>query len=149
MISQNISACICVIGHFNSVRSVSERARQNSAPNRRDASAFVDFIMGAGLIDLPLCSRAYTCYRHDGTCKSRIDRVMVNNNWLLHRPNSHHKALGRILSHHCPIIMEVKVMDWGAKPFRFINAWRFHPEFRKFVTSQWKSYDVERWGSLC
>lgn len=55
------------------------------------------------------------------------------------------RGLSRIVSDHCPVIMEVKVVDWGPKPFRFINAWCSHPEFKKFVEVSWNSYKVEGW----
>lgn len=41
--------------------------------------------------------------------------------------------------------MESKRVDWGPKPFRFINAWCTHPDFKKIVEDSWNSYDVEGW----
>lgn len=41
--------------------------------------------------------------------------------------------------------METKIVDWGPKPFRFINAWCSHPEFKKFIEDSWKSYEVDGW----
>ncbi|KAL8473872.1 hypothetical protein ACS0TY_030651 [Phlomoides rotata] len=45
-------------------------------------------------------------------------------------------------------MLEIKVKDWGPKPFRFINAWLSHPGFKKFVIDKWTSYKMEGWGSF-
>ncbi|KAL8507619.1 hypothetical protein ACS0TY_018234 [Phlomoides rotata] len=63
-------------------------------------------------------------------------------------PSSHQKGLRRTVSDHCPIILGVKVRDWGPKPFRCINAWFSHPNFKQFVSNKWVTYRVEGWGSF-
>ncbi|KAL8495410.1 hypothetical protein ACS0TY_019521 [Phlomoides rotata] len=47
---------------------------------------------------------------------------------------------------HYPLILEIKVRDWGPKPFRSIDAWLAHPEFKNFVNEKWSDYQVEGWG---
>lgn len=82
VIVQNAVSCICVAGDFNSIRREFERVGRRSEFARNDVEAFDEFIVNAGLIDLPLHGRFYTCYRPDGTFKSRLDRILINNNWL-------------------------------------------------------------------
>ncbi|KAL8477512.1 hypothetical protein ACS0TY_029705 [Phlomoides rotata] len=105
-------------------------------------AAFDDFIRDSGLIDLPLHGRTFTWYKPDGSCKSRIDRFLINNNWLNSWTNSYQKGLRRSLSDHCPIMLEIKVKDWGPKPFRFLTAWLKFPGFKDFVIAKWRSYDI-------
>ncbi|KAL8511127.1 hypothetical protein ACS0TY_017812 [Phlomoides rotata] len=87
-------------------------------------------------------------YKTDGRCKSRIDRVLVNHNWMTKCPSSYQKGLRWTVSDHCPIILEVKVRDWGLKPFKCLNAWFSHPNFKEFVSNKWVNYIVDGWGSF-
>ncbi|KAL8533767.1 hypothetical protein ACS0TY_009966 [Phlomoides rotata] len=111
-------------------------------------AAFDDFIRNSSLIDLPLHVRSYTWYRPDGSCKSRLDRFLVNNACLTNWPNAYQKGLRRSLSDHCPVALEIKVRDWEPKPFRLLNAWKSWPSFREFVMEKWNSYDISGWGGF-
>ncbi|KAL8525193.1 hypothetical protein ACS0TY_014713 [Phlomoides rotata] len=44
---------------------------------RKDILAFDEFIRNSGLVDLPMHDRLYTWYKPDGSCKSRLDRILV------------------------------------------------------------------------
>lgn len=111
IIGQNSTLCICVIGDFNSIRRVSERAGVSMLANYRDIQAFDSFIYDTGLVDIPLHGRNYTWYKQDGRCKSRIDRVLLNNNWLSRWPNAHQVGLRRTVSDHCPLLLQIKARD--------------------------------------
>lgn len=148
VIDQNPSVCICVIGDFNSIRRESERMGRGLLANKRDIAAFDSFIAGSRLIDLPIHGRNYTCYKPDGSCKSRIDRILVNNTWINKWPNSTQTGLRRTVSDHYPILLEIKARDWGPKPFRYLNLWSTHPDFKEFVSRKWDSYNIDGWGSF-
>ncbi|KAL8525971.1 hypothetical protein ACS0TY_015259 [Phlomoides rotata] len=45
--------------------------------NFRDISSFDGFVSGSGLIDIPLHGRKFTWYKPDGSCKSRIDTIVL------------------------------------------------------------------------
>lgn len=45
-------------------------------------------------------------------------------------------------------MLEIKVRDWGPKPFRSLNAWLFHLEFKTFITRKWQEYSVNGWGAF-
>lgn len=117
MVQQNEEACICIGGDFNSIRFEHDRSGVSSVINRRDIRQFDDFISNTNLVDLPLHGRKYTWYRSNGSCKSRLDRFLVNNVWLNRWPNSVQRGLPRLVSDHCPITLETRVVDWGPKPF--------------------------------
>ncbi|KAL8557528.1 hypothetical protein ACS0TY_004824 [Phlomoides rotata] len=72
-------------------------------------------------MDLPLHGRTFSWYRPDGTCKSRLDRILISSSWLNLWPYSFQRGLKRSISDHCPIILEDIGKDWGPKPFRGIN----------------------------
>lgn len=82
ILPQNPDCRICIAGNFNSVRFSTERAGRREAVCRRELEVFYGFIMDTGLIDLPLHGRSFSWYRPDGSCKSRLDRFLVNNCWL-------------------------------------------------------------------
>lgn len=43
------------------------------------------------------------------------------------------KGLPRSVSDHCAIILSTRSIDWGPKPFRFVNAWLTGSGFRDRV----------------
>ncbi|KAL8543023.1 hypothetical protein ACS0TY_003775 [Phlomoides rotata] len=73
---------------------------------------------------------------------------MVNEDWLVWRPDLKLKILGRSISDHCPLILRNLVIDWGPNPFKFFNGWIMHPEFKDFCCSKWESYSVIGWKSF-
>ncbi|KAL8506652.1 hypothetical protein ACS0TY_017519 [Phlomoides rotata] len=77
----------------------------------------------------------------DGSYKSRIDRILVNKNWLACWPNSLQKGPRHFLSNHCPILLDINVKDWGPNLFRFLNAWL--SGFRDFITKKWGIFEIE------
>lgn len=142
VIRQYGDCSICIGGDFNSIRFDHERRGGSGQNNRRDMRAFEEFISDANLFDLPLHGRKYTWYRPNGRCKSRLDRFLVNNEWLDRWPNTFQKGLSRSVSDHCPVSLETKFIDWGPKPFRFVDAWTSHPNFKEFVESTWMNIGV-------
>ncbi|KAL8464304.1 hypothetical protein ACS0TY_033995 [Phlomoides rotata] len=142
----HMEGAVIVNGDFNSIRKTSERAGRRAQSCRRDVEAFDSFVRDLGLIDLPLHGRLFTWYMPDGSCKSRLDRFLINNRWISKWPNSAQVGLQRSLSDHCPILLEIKVKDSGPKPFRCINAWMSFLGFKDFIRDKWNNYEVEGWG---
>lgn len=103
--------CLCLGGDFNSVRLEHERSGISNTINKRDIRAFDEFICEANLIDLQSHGRKYTWYRPNASCKSRLDRFLVNNSWLSKWPHSFQKGLPRSVSDHCPLTLEIKFID--------------------------------------
>ncbi|KAL8510658.1 hypothetical protein ACS0TY_017467 [Phlomoides rotata] len=90
----------------------------------------------------------YVSMRSNGTCKSQLDRILINNKWVEKWPDSYQKGLRRSISDHCPIILENKGKFWGPKPFRVVNAWFTHSDFRSFVENKWNEYRIEGLGGF-
>lgn len=73
---------------------------------------------------------------------------MINNSWINRWSNSNQNGLLRTVSDHVPIVLEIKVRDWGPKPFRSLNVWLSHSEFKNFVCNKWERDDIEGWGDF-
>lgn len=104
---------LCVVGDFNSIRVENERVGQNASWDRNDMEIFDNFITNGNLLDLQLSGRVFTWYRPDSSCKSRLDRMLLNEEWVNKWPNQTLKAARRTLSDHNPIFIEAVVQDWG------------------------------------
>ncbi|XP_028126821.1 uncharacterized protein LOC114323420 [Camellia sinensis] len=134
----------CLCGDFNQTRFVSER----KGYNRKDSgmSDLNEFIDKCEVNDLPLLGRKFTwCNSADGQRWSRIDRVLVDPNWL---EVFKFKLWGlpRLISDHCPLLVMEDDRDWGPKPFRFVNAWCLHPFCAPLVDKSWKEAVVHGWA---
>ena len=97
----------CVLGDFNIIRYPAERLGCNSfSPAMFN---FSDFSERNFLIDLPLVGCEYTWYRDSAnSAMSRIDRVLVSTDWEEHFLNVIQRPLPRVVSDHCPILVEAK-----------------------------------------
>lgn len=82
IVNQQGYTCICVVGDFNAMRTPTERVGSGDHVDIRDMKALDDFIVRHQLVDLPLVETSFTYYRLDGICKSRVDRALVNDEWL-------------------------------------------------------------------
>lgn len=140
------NSLICVVGDFNAIRSVNERSGRRSTVDYGDIDAFNEFIDQANLFEIPISGRFFTWYRKDRSCKSKLDRMLVNDDWLNRWNNFCLKGGTRTFSDHCPIYVVKEVKDWGPRPFKFINSWTLHPDFSKFVKNKWKGHKVSGWA---
>lgn len=111
ILAQRRDDCVCLIRDFNSVRAVHERNGSGNTWNRHDMDSFNNFIEGSNLIHLPQAGRKYTWYRSNSTCKSRLDRMIVNEEWLSKWPSAVLKCGRRSLSDHCPIFVDAPIKD--------------------------------------
>jgi exonuclease III len=134
----------CVLGDFNSIRSLDERKGVGTGNDAsEDSRLFNIFIENSGLIDLPLMGRKFTWVQPSGRCMSRLDRVLVSQNWLGEWGNVSLWGQKRDVSDHCPILIKYDGYDWGPKPFRFNNHWLKNNAFSKIVEDAWDSCKVK------
>ncbi|KAL8519404.1 hypothetical protein ACS0TY_010371 [Phlomoides rotata] len=75
------------MGDFNSIRYQEERRGRGASWDIRDMDKFNDFILQSNLIDIQLTGRFFTWYHPDGSCKSKLDRVLVNSEWVSKWPH--------------------------------------------------------------
>ncbi|GKV38927.1 hypothetical protein SLEP1_g46780 [Rubroshorea leprosula] len=53
------------------------------------------------------------------------------------------QGLPRNISDHCAIVLKSRSADWGPRPFRVLDAWQQHPDFKRFVEDKWSEMEVE------
>jgi hypothetical protein len=133
--------CWCVVGDFNSVRDNVERKGIRpgvSQSQSREVVEFDQFLEDLELVDMPLLGRRFTWFHPNGVSMSRLDRILLSEDWLIKWTNPSVWALARDVSDHCPLVIRYNSEDWGPKPFRFNNFWLQHKSFRDLVIQTWE-----------
>ncbi|GLT95878.1 hypothetical protein SLE2022_135350 [Rubroshorea leprosula] len=128
-------------GDYNVVRCLEEKRGRTGMSV--DMSEFDAFIETTGLVDIKLANRKFTWYRPDGTSMSRLDRILMTVEMSSMGEEWVQQGLRRNISDHCAIILKTRVADWGPKPFRVLDVWQQHPEFKKVVEGKWKEIVVD------
>ncbi|KAL8529977.1 hypothetical protein ACS0TY_007156 [Phlomoides rotata] len=77
---QNNREMMCIIGDFNAIRDDTERVDRSASFDGTDIVKFNNMIEGSDLTEIPLVGRCYTWFHPDGSCKSKLDRLLVNPN---------------------------------------------------------------------
>ena len=93
--------------------------------------------MNMCLSDLDLHGRKFIWTKEN--CSSRIDRMLVDAEWIMKFPDLKLKALPSKLSDHVPLFLEVDRLDKNPKPFRCLDAWFTHLGFKRAVLQEWRS----------
>ncbi|XP_050237970.1 uncharacterized protein LOC126687451 [Mercurialis annua] len=130
--------CI-LVGDFNDILDPSERLNCESYSS--SMMAFSSFISDSNLVESTLQGRFFTW--QNSTSRSKIDRCFVSPSAFVSWPNCSLKALPKSFSDHIPILFNSELpKNWGAKPFKSINAWWSHSDFNLFVASTWSSISL-------
>ncbi|GKV02239.1 hypothetical protein SLEP1_g14697 [Rubroshorea leprosula] len=74
----------------------------------------------------------------DGSSPSRLDRILMMVEMSNMGKEWAKQGLQRTVSNHCAIILKTTIMDWGLKPFRVLDAYQQHLEFKNVVDEKWK-----------
>ncbi|XP_072071906.1 uncharacterized protein [Arachis hypogaea] len=122
-------------GDFNEIVHVEERKDAASLP--RSAEDFKSWIQDMQLVDLLLTNQKFTWFR--GRSCSRIDRALVNVEWLDEFPATRVRGGPRDLSDHCPIIVEDNKQRGSPRPFRSLHSWFTHEGFLCMVKEEWRA----------
>lgn len=140
-----------VTGDFNAVRKKKERMGRNStngSASNIEIAEFNNFIDAMRLQDLPMIGQLFTWYKAGGGAKSRIDRILMSQEWLQLRPMSAQYTICREISDHYPIILKYNQQNWGPKPFKICNAWMLEPGFQRWAEEEYKKIQVQGWGAF-
>ena len=131
-------------GDFNMVRLFSEKL--NATRNIRSMRDFDKFIRDAELRDTPLSNSLYTWsnFRENLVC-SRLDRFLFSCEWGDLYPQVRQEALVRVVSDHCPILLDTNPIKWGPTPFRFENMWLEHRDFKHKFKNWWEEVEAQGW----
>jgi hypothetical protein len=137
-----------VLGDFNAVLHRNERKGVNfvaGSSSLAELTEFGEFVAEMELVDLLVLGRRFTWFHPNGVSMSRIDRVLVSEDWLMAWGNPSLWVLPRSVSDHCPLLVRYNSVDWGPRPFRFNNHWLLHKEFNKVVEQFWRGSNLTGW----
>ncbi|KAL0285153.1 UNVERIFIED_CONTAM: hypothetical protein Sradi_7181500 [Sesamum radiatum] len=143
----------CVLGDFNVVADASE-SFGNSVEATQSMAEFREFIMEAGLAHLPFTGCPFTWHNCSSGSRSlwrRLDRVFVNDNWLIRWPQASYLSALPQTSDHSPLILLGDQRRMAGGTFRFDNFLTSQPGFLQSVRHVWchrihgtKMYEVTR-----
>jgi len=112
---------------------------------RREKRYFYDFFDKIDMEDLNPLGRKFTWFHSNGVAMSRIDRVLVLEDWELVWGVPVLWVLPRDISDHCLLLLKTGESEWGPKPFRFNNYWIVNRKFKKVVEEDWRADGVTGW----
>ncbi|CAN0829098.1 hypothetical protein LINGRAHAP2_LOCUS1046 [Linum grandiflorum] len=107
-----------------------------SLPPAKDFSSCLE---QCELFDMGFVGPKFTWRR--GTLLERLDRAVINEDWLLRFPESVNRHLPRVKSDHRPILVCTDFDSTSNRlpcPFRFNAAWLSHEDFRRFLDREWR-----------
>jgi exonuclease III len=137
-----------LVGDFNAVLQRDERKGVNQSlvnSHNTEIVEFGEFVREMELVDLPVIGRKFTWFHSNGISMSRIDRMLVSDDWLTSWGNLSPWVLPRAVSDHYAIMLRYNDVDWGPKPFRFNNHWIIHKEFKGLVEEFWRNCNYTGW----
>ena len=108
-----------------------------------EIKGFNSFVDANLLLDLPIEVKKFTWFNSNGSAKSRLDRVLVSEEWMENWPMCKQYAQQREVSDHCAIVVKSLDKAWGPKPFRTIDAWFTERGFCEMVKNNWNSYSLQ------
>ena len=69
----------------------------------------------------------------------KLDRVLINDNWMQDFVHSTVEFISPGISDHCPALVQVQQEGYSPpKPFKVFNFWTKHPEFLRIVAESWQ-----------
>ncbi|XP_035539663.1 uncharacterized protein LOC118344032 [Juglans regia] len=128
-------------GDFNVIRSDIERCGGRQR-NRVAIDEFNKWIHQGGLLEMNSQGGKFTwCNGQQGLSRAwaKLDRVLLDANFLSLFPTAHCLYLPRTTSDHCPMVIEFlsDPFSYGPPPFRFQQMWVEHPDFMTLVQKVW------------
>ncbi|XP_071698930.1 uncharacterized protein [Rutidosis leptorrhynchoides] len=123
-------------GDINEVRNQSDRLNCRFHLSR--ATHFNDFILRNNLVEIPLNGKRFTRISDDGTKFSKIDRFLVNDNFINLWRDLSVVALEHRESDHCQLLLRDKIIDFEPKPFKIFDEWLNKDGVEKVIKEAWE-----------
>lgn len=136
----------CYIGDFNEI--LCQDDKDGVLPHSQNQiDIFRSFVDRNLLLDMVLKGCRWCNNRHDGCVREKIDRIMVNANWLDCFPNAYGEALPAIGSDHSPIVLHCDVAAGKRKKhFVYEHFWDEHPDCASLVAEAWNKISPNSGG---
>ncbi|CAL9231246.1 unnamed protein product [Arabidopsis halleri] len=130
-----------VNGDFNEILHPSETSNHSIIRSTCAMREFGECLADIGLFDLPFHGPCFTWSNHqqDDPIGKKLDRCLVNGNWIHVFPTSHCSFEAPEFSDHSPCHINIftKPPDFGSRPFKFFNLLTKHPSFLDTVQAAW------------
>ncbi|KAH0714422.1 hypothetical protein KY284_007327 [Solanum tuberosum] len=128
-------------GDFNVI--LNEEEKLGGLPfTQHEAIDFASFICMCALSEVQTIGSKFTWWNgqiEEECIFKRLDRILVNQEFVEVFPSSEVHHLIRQGSDHAPLHMICNSEEEiTVKPFRFLNFWRHHKNFKKIVEENWK-----------
>ena len=78
--------------------------------------------------------------RLNNQIQSRLDRFIVSEDWECYFSGAVQSLLPRIVSDHCPILLDCGGTRKGPSPFRFENMWLKEEGFKDLLRNWWVGF---------
>ncbi|XP_020253738.1 uncharacterized protein LOC109830781 [Asparagus officinalis] len=135
---QNVSCPWIIGGDFNTIIDNNEKIG-GSLVTDTDTEDFQNFISSCQLMHLKTTGCFFTwCNKQDIDTRiwCRLDRVLVNEDWIQKYNSSQVEFLTPNCSDHSPGLITIEDDHIGGKrPFKFFKMWISHPDFLSTVSS--------------
>lgn len=128
-------------GDLNQIMHFAEHSKASVNHLSEEIIKLKDVMLNLGMDDLRFqgCSHTWTNKRTEESITKKLDRALVNENWMVSYPNSVTTFLPFSFSDHTPCLIDLAcpLPSSGSKPFKFQNYLTKHPSFHKSVESAW------------
>ncbi|XP_075098930.1 uncharacterized protein LOC142175827 [Nicotiana tabacum] len=130
-----ISGPSLIMGDFNTILS-SEDIVQGNAVQEIEVRDFKGFILDAGLAELRIVGRKFIWTNNH--VHNRIDRILVNAEWIQKWPAMEGLIVNPGFSDHCPLSITFDDNNQaGRRPFKFLNGLAQHKDFDDTAKQCW------------
>ncbi|WMV29408.1 hypothetical protein MTR67_022793 [Solanum verrucosum] len=131
----NAAAPLVLMGDYNAIRKGDDRFNGNQVTDS-ETRDFNNFLLDNSLTEMKTVGRQYTWINNH--THSKIDRIIVNAEWVQQWPHIKGVILEPHFSDHCPLSVKMEEHDGkGPKPFRFYNYMAEHKFFITEVEESW------------
>ncbi|XP_074320170.1 uncharacterized protein LOC141656972 [Silene latifolia] len=126
-------------GDFNCV--LTETERVGGSFSRQDAESFRHCLNQCDVIDSPAMGAIYTWNNKQCPADkvySKLDRFLVNQDWLSSFPLLYAHFLPEGTFDHTPCLVQPTMQDdKRTRPFKYFNIWSLAPNFKEIVQNGW------------
>ncbi|XP_075077026.1 uncharacterized protein LOC142163787 [Nicotiana tabacum] len=123
------------MGDYNTILTSEDRVQGNGV-QEFEVRDFKEFILDVGLTELRTVSRKYTWTNNH--VHSKLDRILVNAEWIHKWPTMKGSILKSSFSDHCPLSITFDDNNQaGSRSFKFLNCMAQHKEFEDTVKQYW------------
>ncbi|XP_070050818.1 uncharacterized protein [Nicotiana tomentosiformis] len=124
-----------IMGDFNAILGAEDRVLGREVQNH-EIKNFRALMEDCSLTELPIVGKSYTWTNGHVYC--RIDRAIVNDNWMINMPPLQVHIMNSLFSDLSLLGIEVEgSCDKTKRPFKFYNCMADHPDFGKIVEDNW------------